>query len=166
MVEKSNVLEQALKHKGYFNFRDLYNFCYDWIKEQGYEVSEKNYTEKLSANGKEIIIKWEIEKEVTDYFKNLIEVKWHILGMTDVEIERDGKKEKTNKGELKIKFSADLERDYEKRWEDNPIWKFLRGVYDKYIIRTTIDEYEDRLREKAEAYIEQVKSFLVLECKK
>jgi len=166
MSEKSNVFKQALKHKGYFSFRDLYIFCYDWLKDQGYKVAEEEYTEKLSSHGKEVVIRWKAKKKISDYFRNIIEVKWHILGMTDVEVEREGKKEKANKGDLKLSFSADLERDYEKRWEDNPFWKFLRGIYDRYVIRTTIDEYEERLRSKAENYVEQIKSFLVLEGKK
>ena len=38
----------------------------------------------------------------------------------------------------------------------------LRGVYDKYIIRTTMDEYEGRLVEDAVEFVGQVKSFLQL----
>jgi len=42
----------------------------------------------------------------------------------------------------------------------------LRGVYDKYIVRTTIDEYEDRLKDVVVEYSEQIKSFLRLEGKR
>lgn len=86
--------------------------------------------------------------------------------MTDEEVSVEGKKKKTNKGDVKITFSGDLYRDYEERWEDRPIWKFLRGFYDKYIVRTTIEEYEERLFDITTEFIEQVKSFLALEGKK
>ena len=82
--------------------------------------------------------------------------------MIDAEIERDGKKEKTNKGEVKMEFIVDLVKDYEEKWEDEPLWKFLRGIYEKYIIKTTSDEYEDRLEEDALEYIDQIKAFLQL----
>ena len=82
--------------------------------------------------------------------------------MSDAEVERDGRKIKTNKGEVKMTISADLEKDYEEKWENKPLWKFLRGIYDKYILRTTIDEYEGRLRGDAQEYIDQIKSFLQL----
>jgi hypothetical protein len=83
--------------------------------------------------------------------------------MTDVEVEENGKKVKTNKGDLKITFDADLERDYEETWEKQPFWKFMRAVYDKYIMRTTADEYEDKLFAKTQSLVEQVKAFLNLE---
>ena len=166
MAQKSSVFEQTLMHKGYFNFSDLYNFCFQWLQDEGYtNLAEESYQEKLSDIGKEIKIKWIAKKKVTDYFRNIIELKWQIIGLVDAEIERGNKKEKTNKGDLRMDFSADLEKDYENRWADKPIWKFFRGVYDKYIIRTTIDEYEDRLTAKAVSFVSDIKAFLQLEGK-
>ncbi|MDO8517053.1 MAG: hypothetical protein Q7S33_02910 [Nanoarchaeota archaeon] len=166
MAEKNEIAKQELKHKGFFNFAELYTFCFEWLKDEGYKISEDNYTEKIAGNGKEIKLKWVAKKKISDYFRNEIELSWHVLGLTDAEIERDGKKEKTNKGELKIVFRGILVRDYESRWEDNPSYKFFRGIYDKYIIRTTMEEYEDKLKEKTENFVEQVKSFLTLEGKR
>ena len=162
MAQKSNVFKQSIKQKGYWNYNDLYIFCFDWLKDNGYHVAESEYTEKLSGFGKEILITWAGAKKVSDYFKNTISVKWHILGMNDAEVEQDGVKIKTNKGEVKVVVSADLVRDYEEKWENKPLWKFLRGIYDKYIIRTTIDEYEGRLESDAQEYVDQIKSFLLL----
>lgn len=160
MAEKKEVYKQKLKQVGYWNYKDLYNFCFDWLKDEGYKVKEKEYVEKLSSLGKELILKWVAEKKVTDYFKNEIEINWHILGMKDAEVELDGKKISTNKGEVAITVKATLVRDYEERWEDKPIWKFLRGVYEKYVIRTTVDEYENNLEDKAKEYLGDVKAFL------
>lgn len=163
MAEKSPTFEEVIKHKGFFNYADLYNFCYNWFKDQGYRVEESNYVEKLSGFGKEIQIEWKAKKKISDYYRNIIEVKWHILGLNDAEVEVEGKKTKTNKGDLKIKIGADLERDYEDNWDKKPMWKFLRGIYDKYIMRTTQDEYEGRLASKATAFAEDLKAFLNLE---
>tara|TARA_Y100000310_G_scaffold101376_2_gene99417 strand:- start:1032 stop:1529 length:498 start_codon:yes stop_codon:yes gene_type:complete len=163
MVLKSRVLKQQLKKKGYWNYSELYDFCFDWLKDNGYTISEKEYTEKNPAGGKELKIEWEAKKLVTDYFKNSILLRWHILRMNEAEIERDGVKESTNEGEVKIEFTADLIKDYEERWEDQPFWKFLRGIYDKYIIRTTADEYENRLEEDTLELISQIKAFLQIE---
>ena len=162
MALKKEVYKQVVKKKGYWNYVDLYNFCFDWLRRENYTVMEKEYVEKLSDFGKEIILDWSAEKKVTDYYKNVINVKWHILGMNVAEVEREGRKEKTNKGEVKITVSAELYKDYEERWEDKPLWKFLRGIYEKYIIRTTNDEYEDDLADKAIDLVSDVKAFLEL----
>ncbi|MFA4960180.1 MAG: hypothetical protein WC548_00800 [Candidatus Pacearchaeota archaeon] len=163
MSDKSEVFNQSIKQKGYWNFSELYNFCFSWLEDEGYNVKEKDYQEKIATVGKEIIIKWEAKKGVTDYFDNVIEINWHILGMKDAEIEREGKKENTNKGEVKITIKANLVRDKESRWEEKPLWKFLRGIYEKYIIRTTINEYEDRLEKKVKKYSNEIKAFLQIE---
>jgi len=162
MVQKSEVYKHVIKKKGFWNYTELYNFCFDWLQRENYHVVENEYIEKMSDFGKEVLLEWKAQRKVTDYFKNVIHVKWHILGMNSAEVERDGKKEKTNKGEVKITISADLVKDYEARWEDKPLWKFLRGVYDKYIIRTTTEEYEDRLEDKATEYAGDVKALLDL----
>jgi hypothetical protein len=162
MAEKKEVYKQKVKQTGYWNYRELYNFCFNWLKDEGYNLKEKEYFEKISGAGKEIILTWEASKNITDYFKQVIEIKWHILGMIDTEVEQDGKKVSTNKGEVGITIKADLVRDYENRWEDRPYYKFLRGVYEKYIIRTTVDEYEDDLEDKAKEYLKEIKAFLNL----
>jgi hypothetical protein len=162
MAEKKEVYNQSIKQKGYWNYTDLYNFCFNWLKDEGYKLKEKEYIEKISSFGKEIILKWEASKKITDYFQHVIKVEWHILGMKDAEVEQDGKKVDTNKGEVKITIKADLVRDYEERWEDRPFYKFLRGIYEKYIIRSTREEYEDDLEDKAKEYIKEIKAFLNL----
>ncbi len=162
--QKSDVSEQTLKHIGFVNFSDFYDFCYQWFLDEEYFLTERLYKEKLSDAGKEIRIKWKATKNVTDYFRNVIEIKWHILGLNEVEIERNGQKEKTNKvKELRMDFDVDLEKDYEHKWEDKPLYKFFRGIYDRYIMRTTTDEYEIRLQKKALSLIKEIKSYLQLE---
>jgi len=165
MGEEKEVFAQTLKHKGFYNYSETYNFCYNWFKNEGYSLSEDEYTEKVSG-AKEILIKWKAKKKVTDYFQQIIEVNWHILGQVDAEVEENGKKIKTNKGEVKLAIKAKLKRDYEETWDKQPYYKFLRGIYDKYIMRTTIDEYEDALADKAQKFVEETKAFLNLEGKR
>jgi hypothetical protein len=162
MPEQSIAFSETMKHTGIWNFRDLYNFCFLWFKEEGYNVEETLYNEKILATGKEIVIKWKVWKKVSDYFKNVIEIKWKILGMQDVEIEKNGKKLKSNSGETEFKVDGFLERDYEQRWEVNPTYKFFRGIYDKYITRETREQYEDKLTAKCVSFVGDTKAFLNL----
>ncbi len=162
MALKSTVFKQSIKKVGYWNYKDLYGFIFGWLRDNGYSVKESEYTEKNSDFGKEISLSWEANKKVTDYFKNVISLRWSILGMNDVQIERAGKVEKTNKGEVKIEISADLVKDYDDKWETTMFNKMLRGFYDNYIIRSTTDEYEGRASGDARELVSQVKSFLEL----
>ncbi len=160
MAQKKEVYKEKLVQVGYWDYGEVYAMLYGWLKDKGYKLTEKTYKEKLAGNGKEIIIDWEASKKVTDYFKYTIALNWHILGMKDAEVEIEGKKVKTNKGELEIVFKGILTKDYEKRWEDKPIHKFMRGLYEEYIIRKTVSEYGDDLEDDTKDIISDLKAFL------
>lgn len=160
MVQKKEVYKENLKQTGYWQYKELYDMTFNWMKDHNYLLMENLYNEKLQPGGKEIIIKWTAIRKVTDYFMFEIVLEWHILGMKDAEVEIDGKKIKTNKGEVGIVFKANLVKDYEKRWEDKPLHKFMRGLYEQYIIRKTIDEYEDDLEDDTRDIISDLKAFL------
>jgi len=165
MSEKDQIFAEKMKYTGIWNFGEVYRFIYDWFVDRGYKVVEKGYTEKIKADGKELEIRWEAKKKISDYFRFVIKANWLILGMTEIEAQKEGAKVKMNKGYIEIKFTAILEKDYEHRWENTAFIKFLRGVYDRYIIRGRIDSYEDKLLEETDEVIAQAKSLLAIEGK-
>ena len=69
MAEKTKVYSSKLKHGGFFTFKDYYLFCYDWLEnEVGLNIAEKGYTEKVKGEAREVEVKWECERKLTDYF--------------------------------------------------------------------------------------------------
>jgi hypothetical protein len=44
-----------------------------------------------------------------------------------------------------------------------PLFKFLRGIYDRYIIKSRTEKYEDKILDETEEYIAQCKSYLTIE---
>jgi hypothetical protein len=166
MAEKDKIYSSKIKQTNVFDFKETYRFVYDWLVDNGYSVTEESYSEKVGAGGKEIEISWSAKRKISDYFRFIISIDWRILGMTDTEVQKQGKKVKMNKGQIEIKVSGTLEKDYEDRWENNPLFKFLRGVYDRYIIKSRVESYEDKLSGDAEELIAQIKSWLALEGKR
>lgn len=163
MAEKDQIFSGKTKYTGIWDFKETYRFVYDWFIDKGYKIKEKGYSEKIKPDGKEIEIKWEAKRKISDYFRFVIKADWLILKMVEVEVEKEGKKIKMNKGYIELKFTAILEKDYEHRWENNAFIKFLRGVYDRYIIRGRIDKYEDEILDEVDEVIAQSKSFLTIE---
>ncbi len=166
MSELSPVYEGKVVHAGVFDFKELYRFLYEWFTSYEYVVMEKKYSEKVKVQGKDIEIEWLCLRKISDYFRFRIKVTIRILGMIAVELARGGVKIRKDKGEIEIKFGSFLERDYENKWETNPVAKFLRGIYDKYIIKSRIDAYEDRLGTEVDEVIAQIKAFLALEARR
>ena len=161
MAQKDTVYETTIKYGGYWKFSDFYTMLYDYLKSEGYLINEDEYKE-VSADTKEIIIKWEAWKKVTDYFKYTITFKWHITRMIDAEVEVDGKVKKMNKSDLKLAVKGILVQDYGGNWEVKPHLKFMRGIYEKLIINTSVEAHEDKLADESAKAVEEVKAFLKL----
>ncbi|PIU75648.1 hypothetical protein COS75_03250 [Candidatus Pacearchaeota archaeon CG06_land_8_20_14_3_00_35_12] len=167
MSEKDLIYEEKVKYAGIFDFKDVYQTAYTWLTDYQYWVEERTYSEKIKPNGKEVEIKWIAKRKISDYFRFFLKVDWHIVGMTTVEMtDESGNKIKMNKGQFEIKVSAYLEKDYENRWEGNAFGKFLRGTYDRFVIRSRIEQYEDKVAGELEEYVAALKSFFAIEGKR
>lgn len=163
MVEKDPLFSSKVKHTGMFDFKECYRILYEWLMDQNYDVNEKSYKEVIGAGGaKELEIAWEATRKVSDYFRFQLKIDWHIIGMTSVEVEIDGVKQKLNKGQFELSVKSILEKDYEEQWEKKPFFKFLRTFYDKYLIKERTEQYEGKLISEMEEFVNQCKSFLAL----
>ncbi len=163
MSEKDKVYGSKVKQTGIFDYKELYRFNWNWLVDNQYDITEKVYGEKIGPAGKEVDIEWDATRKISDYFKFQIKATWKILGMTNVEVEKNGAKIKMQKAQVEIKVDGILVKDYESKWEDNPLYKWLRTAYDKYLVRGRIESYEAKLIGEVDEFIAQIKSFLALE---
>lgn len=167
MAEKEEIFSSKMKYDGIFSFSSFYNFCHDFLTEDGgLDLLEKAYKEKLKGDAKDIEIEWECTEKVTDYFKFEVKVDLRILGLKEVEIAEGTARIKTNKGSVEVKVKGTLIRDYDGKFEQSAFKKFLRGIYDKWVIYSRVQEYEDKLISKCNEFLEQAKAYLDLEAKR
>ncbi len=167
MGEKKEVFSSKVKYIGVANFKDFYKFCFEWLEEEtGLGVKETKYIEKVAGDSKEVEFEWEGSRAFTDYFKFNAKIKFRILQLQNVEIQQEGKKIKTNSGNFEIKMTGTLERDYDGKFVSSALKKFMRGVYDKYIIPSMVDQFEDVIATKSSEFLEQAKAYLSLEGRK
>ncbi len=164
MGEEETIFSSKISYEGVFSFKNFYEFCYEWLSDEGgLDVSESEYSEKITGDVKEIKVEWKFEKKITDYFKFKGKVKFRILNLKNVEIVQDGLKIKTNTGKVDATIKGVLERDYEGKFERSAFKKFWRGVYEKWIIPSTIKNYEDKLINICDNFLQQAKAYLDLE---
>lgn len=162
MSELSPVYGGKVVHAGIFDFRELYRFMYEWFRDYQFFLMEKKYSEKIKPEGKEVEFEWNCFRKISDYFRFKINITTRIIKMVSVEIQEGGVKATRDKAEIEIKFNSWLEKDYDNKWEQNPVTKFLRGFYDRYIIRSRTEYYEDKLKSEIDEAMSQFKSFLAL----
>ena len=128
MVQKDTILKEQVKYRGIGDLGDVYEFSYNWLKDEDYIIVERKYEEAIKGNAKEVRIWWEATKKVTDYFRIAMDIKWQILNMKDVEVEINGKKKQMNEfGELKIVIKGILEKDYSSKWGFSGFNKFTKS---------------------------------------
>lgn len=149
-----------VKERSIFDLDELYKLLHRWFELHRYDLQEREYRDEDTEKGKHIEIKWHADKKIDDYFKYVIIVDFLILGLEDIEIEQEGIKIKTNKGEVEMKFKAYLLKDYNRMWERFPVLRILREFYDRRIITTRIEGYEDEIYEETYKLINEAKAFL------
>ncbi|MBS3081061.1 hypothetical protein J4221_06315 [Candidatus Pacearchaeota archaeon] len=163
MAEKDRVYKGKFKQGGIFSFKDFYEFLYDYLMDENYDIFEDKYVEKLKGESKNLEIKWTATKEVSDYFRFELNLYWIVLDLKKVKVKKNGEEIVMDSGIIEVKFDAFIVKDYEHRWESHPFWKFLRGAYDRYIIKSRADDYEINLFKEVTEIIAQAKSFLATE---
>ena len=167
MPEKDTIYSSKVKYAGLFPFGDFYRFCYDFlVDELGFAMVEESYVEKIKGESKDVEFVWTGKRKVTDYFRYNIKVKFRVLGMKKVEVTQDGVKKKMENASVEVKMSSVLERDYEGKFEKSAFQKFLRSIYEKWVISSRVSAYEDKLAGDSDDFLAQVKSYLDLEGKR
>jgi hypothetical protein len=166
MAEKDKIFSSKVKYEGLMDFKEFYKFCYQWLTEESQlDLVENKYAEKISGDSKNIKVEWGGSRKVTDYFKFQVDVKFEVLNLSNVEITQDGKKLKMNKGSVEVSIKGTLVRDYEGKFEHTSTQKFMRAIYEKWVIYSRIKEYEGKLMADCNEFLSQAKAFLDLEGK-
>jgi len=160
MADKELILKEKVEHTGLFDFVGFYQFANAWFREEDYGVSEERYTEKVKGNAKDMRIEWNATKEFSDYFKIQQSINFNIKDMSEVEVEINGTKKTMNKGNIEIEIKGFLIKDYESKWETSPGYRFLRDVYNKYIIPARVKSMKDRVEDEVQEFKDEMKAFL------
>ncbi|MEK6897056.1 MAG: hypothetical protein AABW93_00845 [Nanoarchaeota archaeon] len=167
MPEKEIIFSSKIKYSGIFSFKDFYKFCYDWLKEEtGLELSEDKYAEKIDGATKKIEVTWTGGAKLTDYFKFEAKVDIKADGLKEIEVNQSGAKVRTNQGSVEVEIKGTLVRDYEGKFETTAFKKFLRGIYEKWVIPSSIEEYQGKISGACDSFLNQAKAYLDLEGKK
>lgn len=168
MPEKNEVYSNKIKYEGVFSLKDFYQFSFDYLtNEKSFEdLTEKSYKEKIKGNEKEVEIEWEDKKEFNDYFRHDIQVKFVVKRLKDVEVQQEGKKVKTQQGEIEIKVKGTVVSDHKGKFDISAFYKTLRSIYENWIIPSTYEQVKEKLIKNCDDYLSQAKAFLDLEGKR
>jgi len=164
MVQKIDIFKKAkVKLSGIFDMHELYIHLHNWLtQEYRYDVKELKYDEKTRTGGKKFLINWRATREIDEYSQFALTIDWDLRRVKDVTVERGGESVRMQQGKFKLIVTAQLETDYDSRWEERPFFRFLRGFYEKYIYKDTIERLRLQLWDEGWDFCNEAKSFLNL----
>ena len=163
MTETKIVIDNlSLNYEGLFSAKEYYRLVDSFMQEKNYNKKEVLNTEKVESSGKFIEMEVEPYKKVSDYAKIVIRVRTKMFNVKEVEVEKDGHKLTLNQGKVNILIDGILQTDYENRWTNRPFWIFLRTIYDKFIYKTYIDQFDNEVMRDVNQLHTQLKAFFNL----
>jgi len=156
-----------IKFKGIFDFHSLMRTMRNWIVNQGYEFHETSVKHKVpSPIGAEQEFEWWGWRKVNSYVKFHIDIYFHLWDLHDVEVVREGKKQKLQSARMQIEMTGRCELDWSNRFAGSRFLQALADFYDNYVIRKQIDTiYTDQLYYRIYKLQRVAKEFLEFETK-
>jgi hypothetical protein len=139
-----------VKSTSVFQAKALYVELHDWLIENGYSppydtsFPERRIWEARTQSGhKEYWIWWRPFKviEGNQFWRRVINVDMHGVGVTPVEIMYKGKKLRCDKGKFEVLLSAKLEIDVGGTWVGNGFLRPFLEPFWKRIFRKEIEMY-------------------------
>ena len=161
MSEKRLVIDELeLVYKGLFDINGLLQTIDKISADRGYAKNEKRRTESVTPTGKEFYMELRPVKKKTDFYVLMIKLRMSINNMRDVEVVKDGKKVILNEGEIRILFDAWTTTDFEFRWESNPVYYFLRNMFERVVYKVHTDQFLDELVDDTHFFHRNIKAYL------
>ncbi len=123
-------------YDGNFDFKKIISTIKTWYRGKKFILTEKEYTIKDKPAGNEVEITWNGERKRDEHTRFRLNI--------DLKINEMKKAEKLDHGSMYFKFTAYLEFDYKKRF-DSWLGKYMLFIYNNYIIKHKLKNYEDQL---------------------
>lgn len=159
---KDPTLYQVLRYKGVFDINELYRIIYDWLISKGYVVHESKYKSiSLQTGGKEKTFDWQANKKVTEFVMYWMYVHFQFQDIMEVEVIKDGKKVKLQKGLVMVRIEPALEFDFTERFGKTKLEGAIMTFMTKIMWKKKIDSlWEDKLRFKSYELMNVIKETL------
>jgi len=138
---------KTVAYSGLFRMDELYGIMRRYFKERGYFLVETQNQEDVLESGKQVVLKLEPEKTLSDYAKSKLVTVVHVKGLQDRTVTVDGHKQK-------------LITDHRSRWEGSGGAFLLRTIMNKFIKRDVIHTAEANTKKDANELLDEIRSYL------
>lgn len=160
MAEKHTIIAgDKVSYSGLFELKELFSLINSYFKQVGYDKRVITNSQQVFDNHKSVFVEFRPWKTLTDYVQ--FEIKLKISAeFEDVEIRVDDIPKIVQKGEVSCQFFAAVKTDYEKSWEQKAEYFFLRTLFNKFVYKTKMTEWDGMLKQQTAHLKAEISSFL------
>ena len=156
-----------LKRKSKFDMKAFYYMMHEWmVQEQWASRDDKKFPEifagrnDAAAGGSEVWWFWRPKKPSNKFMQWELKINAHIMFLRNVEEVVDGKKFKTNHGDLEVWIRVVHVLDPGKAWRNHSILKHFVNLYVNRLYKKEIEMDKLQLKNEAYRFQEAMKAFL------
>lgn len=156
------VDHDKIEYSGPFDVNGLLNMIENFIFYMGYDKRQDKDFEQNTPHGK--FIEWQISpwKWITDYTRYMIKVRVLGYDLARVDVANNGKKTKADNGRVIIVIDGFVEYDLQSRWEQKPLFHFIRTLHDNFIFKAYTERFEQMLVNDISHLHTEIEKFLNL----
>ena len=157
MVEVDLVLKGIETSKeGNLDMRDLYGLIKNFLDNIRYSIIlEKEHF--VSEN--EIKIKIDAKKAINDYIKFVLKITITGSRLKKVKL----KEKETYEGQFTVRLRAEIEKDYEDTYEEKPMLKFFRELFDYLVKVSDFNRFNKMIKTDLFSLRDEIKAYFEIE---
>ena len=130
-----------IRYKGVLDLEGLYRVIVQWLKARRYWFHETTYKHKVPGPfGAEEEIRFKAERKCTEYYRHDVMIYFHIYEQQEVEVIKEGKKQKLIKCKLQIVIEGTLVCDYQGRFDKTAFSQKLRQFAHDHLIKHQVED--------------------------
>jgi hypothetical protein len=149
------------RYHGFFSYPELYKLMREFLVVRHYEFQEKIYKDKPATHfGNEIELTWLAERKETEFIKYKYEFSILVTDNQEVDVVKDGIKNKLNKARLKLRIIPSIEYDWQGKYKTNAEKIFLGFLWGTVLKWDYKIKHATRISNEAHFLNEKIKSFL------
>lgn len=156
------VDHDKIDYSGPLDANSLLRMIENFIWEKGFNKKQDKDFEQNTHNGK--FIEWEISpwKWVSDYIRYIVRIRVLGYDIVKADVVSNGRKAKVDSGRVIIVIDGFIEYDLQNKWEGNPLFHFLRSIYDNFIFKAYTERFENVLVHDINHLHDHIEKFLNL----
>jgi hypothetical protein len=166
MAEKKTLVNFKVKYHGVFELEKVVKTIRGFLGAGNYKVVEPSYKHKLGGDGANVEVKINSFREETQHVKYQVNAVIRASDLQDVEVVKEGEKQKKQQGDVEIEVEGIMELDYENKFEKPGFMQGVRNWYHTYALNGKISGYKAHLRTKLIKLRQEIYSSLDFEARK